>query len=301
MTTTAHSLGDLEPKVLAGRTLTPAEVARVLACPDLVSVGVLGEAARRKAHGDTITFGRVLVVDEAATPGAAEGAGEVRLTARPASLADARARVRQAAAMAGDVPLTAFSLDDLLACCAGDLRALTAAARDLASDGLHAVAGIPADKFASTDALIDAVQAVVRGGLGAWRFTVERAALADRLALINRVAEVQAQTEAGRAFAPLPRLDPIETPSTGYDDVRMIAAAMLRCPASMVVQVDWPLYGPKLAQVAIAYGAGDVDGVAASDAAPLGPRRSAVEDISRQIRAAGGVPMERDGRYTRRG
>jgi aminodeoxyfutalosine synthase len=99
----------------------------------------------------------------------------------------------------------------------------------------------------------------------------------------------------------LPRFDPVDTPSTGYDDVKTIALARLRCPASLLIQVDWPLYGPKLAQVALAYGAGDVDGVAAVDRSNLGPRRSPAEDIARQIRAAGGTPVERDGRFGRRG
>jgi 2-iminoacetate synthase ThiH len=59
------------------------------------------------------------------------------------------------------------------------------------------------------------------------------------------------------------------------------------------------LYGPKLAQVALLYGANDVDGIAAADTAQLGPRRSPVEEIRRQIRAASGVPVERNGRYER--
>ena len=65
------------------------------------------------------------------------------------------------------------------------------------------------------------------------------------------------------------------------------------------IQVDWPLYGPKLAQVALTYGASDVDGVSAIDDESLGTRRSPREDIERQIRAAGGVPVARNGRYER--
>jgi aminodeoxyfutalosine synthase len=100
-----------------------------------------------------------------------------------------------------------------------------------------------------------------------------------------------------RAVAPRARRDAVETPSTGYDDVRTIAAARVRLPANIAVQVDWPLYGPKLAQVALSYGANDVDGIAAADTTDLGPRRAPREDIQRQIRAAGGTPVERNGRY----
>jgi aminodeoxyfutalosine synthase len=83
-------------------------------------------------------------------------------------------------------------------------------------------------------------------------------------------------------------------PSTGYDDVKTVAAARVRCGDIERIQVDWPLYGPKLAQVAITFGANDLDGVSAIDTDELGPRRAPVEDIRRQIRSAGAEPVERD-------
>jgi aminodeoxyfutalosine synthase len=301
MTTTTHALGDLERKVGAGEALSAAELARVLACPDLVSVGVLGEMARRRATGDTITFGRVAVSESESSALEIGDAGEVRLAGRPSSLEAARARVRAAVAVASGVPLTGFSLIDLVDLCGHDHLALADASASLRADGLEAVAETPVDRFESAEALVEALRAVVHGGLAAPRFTVDRATLADRLALMERVADVQATLGNGRAFAPLPRFDPVDTPSTGYDDVKTIALARLRCPASLLIQVDWPLYGPKLAQVALAYGAGDVDGVAAVDRSNLGPRRSPAEDIARQIRAAGGTAVERDGRFARRG
>ncbi len=297
MAATTHSLADLEDKVAAGKALTSAETARVMSCPDLVSVGVLGESARRKAAGDTITFARVCAVAPAQEHVTIGEASDVRLVGTPASIDEARARVRAAVSLADGRALTGFSLADLLDCCGGDLTQLADAATALKADGLEAIAETPVDRFASTDALIAAVRAVTGAGLGVWRFTVDRANLADRLALIDRVVDAQRETGAAHAFAPLPRLDPVETPSTGYDDVKTIAAARLRCPASLVVQVDWPLYGPKLAQVALAYGAGDIDGIAPVDTLGLGHRRSPVEDIARQIRAAGGRPVERSGRF----
>jgi aminodeoxyfutalosine synthase len=301
MTMTTHALEDLERKVDAAGLLTPAELARVLACPDLVSVGVLGEMARRRASGDVVTFGRVAVVAPGPLPADAGSAGELRVLGAPGTRAEAVARARAAADVPGRPTLTAFSLADLLDSSGHDHLVLADLAAELRAAGVDAVAEVPVDRFVSTEALIDALRAIGQGGLAAPRATVDRAGLGDRLALIERVAEAHAETGALRAFAPLPRVDPIETPSTGYDDVKTIALARLRCPASVVIQVDWPLYGPKLAQVALAYGAGDVDGVAAVDVANLGARRSPVEDISRQIRAAGGTPVERDGRFERRG
>jgi 2-iminoacetate synthase ThiH len=61
--------------------------------------------------------------------------------------------------------------------------------------------------------------------------------------------------------------------------------------------VDWGLYGPKLAQVALTVGADDVDAVSAEDDQAQGPRRAPLEEIRRNIRAAGLEPVERNGRF----
>jgi aminodeoxyfutalosine synthase len=126
---------------------------------------------------------------------------------------------------------------------------------------------------------------------------VHRATPAERLDLMVTAAALQAATGAFRAFAPLPRVDPADAPSTGYDDVRTVTMARVLCKGIPAIQVDWARYGPKLAQVAIAFGADDLDAVPAVDTRQLGPRRSPREDIARQIRAAVAEPRERDGRY----
>jgi 2-iminoacetate synthase ThiH len=64
--------------------------------------------------------------------------------------------------------------------------------------------------------------------------------------------------------------------------------------------VDWPRYGPKLAQVALTFGADDIYGVSASDEAPEGRRRAPLEEIRRNIESAGFVAVERDGHFSHR-
>lgn len=295
--TTTHVLGDLEARLAGGGRATRGDAERIFQCPDLVSVGVVGETARRAVTGNRVTFGRVLEVSAVLPPSPGDG-GEIRLVGVPESVDDARARVRAAFAWAGGRPVTGFASADLAALCDSDFERLARLAADLAGDGLTAVSEIVADRVASDDELVSQVQAIVAGGLGARRLTVHRAGTVDaRLALIERACVLQQATGAIKAFAPLPRVDADETPSTGYDDVKTIAAARARCSGIEAIQVDWPFYGPKLAQVAIAFGANDVDGVAAIDAIDLGPRRAPLEDIGRQIRAAGGEPVERDGAY----
>ena len=73
--------------------------------------------------------------------------------------------------------------------------------------------------------------------------------------------------------------------------------ARLAAPNIPTIQVDWSRYGPKLAQVALTFGADDLDGVTAADEAPDGRRRAPLEEVRRNIEAAGFSPAERDGRF----
>lgn len=275
------------------------EAESLLGSADLLHVGQLADAARRERHGNRGTYVTVFEVrvdsDEPRALEVPEGAREVRLVGRPRSIDDAEAAVHAAKAAAGDRALTGFSLVDLVDLSGQSHAALADIAARLASAGLESVAEVP------VDALVDPVRAVsdlLAGGLAAWRAVVHRAPFEARLDLIQRVNDIQSATGAIRAFAPLPRVDDREAPATGFDDVRTVAAARLMCGAIEHVQVDWPLYGPKLAQVALTYGADDIDGVSAADTLGLGWRRAPREDVERNIRAAGQEPALRSGRFT---
>ena len=76
----------------------------------------------------------------------------------------------------------------------------------------------------------------------------------------------------------------------------MVAIARLAVPNVPSIQVDWQRYGPKLAQVALTFGADDIYGVSPSDEASEGRRRAPLEEIRRNIESAGFEPVERDGR-----
>jgi hypothetical protein len=289
-------VGEFEPLVAAGTSLTRAQASDLLSDPDLAGVGMLGEQAR-KAGGDRVAYARVFVVHPGAGLDGVGEAGEIRLSGAPATADEAMSRVREVAAHAGGRPLTGFSLRGLLDLAGNDHLALADLARALRRSGLEAVAEAPLDALGDADNAVEVVRAALHGGLAVWRATVDEASIEARLELIERAVRVQRETSALRAFAPLPRRDPASSPATGYDDVRTVAAARLMAREIPFIQVDWPLYGPKLAQVAIAFGANDVDGVAPVDVVNLGHRRSPKEDIERQIRAAAAVPAERDGRY----
>lgn len=293
---TMVELQDLEARAAAGEPFSRADAERVMACPDLVTVGVLGDTARKASRGNRVTFGRVCVVGPGALPAERGDAGDVRLEGTPASTDEALARVRQAVPFAAGAPLTGFSLADLVALVGGDHLALVDLARELRAVGLEATV-LPLDRLGDTENTVEVVRAATRGGLEVWRAVVERSTPETRLDLVERAQAVQRETQMLRAFAPLARFDAKDTPSTGYDDVRTIAVTRLVCREIPSIQVDWSLYGPKLAQVAIAYGADDLDAVPAADTLQLGHRRSPAEDVRRQIAAAFAEAAERTGRY----
>lgn len=290
-----HALSDLEVKAGSSTALTRLEAERVVACPDLVSVGVLGAMARKAKHGARVTYGRVINVENGAAPAEIGGAGEVRVTGKPSSADEAVQWTRAAAEFAGAVTLTGFTLSDLVAVAGNDHMVLADVCKSLRAAGLHAIAETAIDELGDDPAEI--VRAALHGGVFVHRATVTQAPFASRIDLIERAIALQKETGALKAFAPLPRVDPVDTPSTGYDDVKTIVAARLMAAEIPHIQVDWVLYGPKLAQVAIEYGADDIDGVAAIDIEKLGVRRSPQQDIERQIKSAFADPAERTGRY----
>lgn len=287
----------------------------LLTAPNLIDVGVEGDAVRREIHGPRTTFLRVFEVHVDAPPSSSAAgltAGEIRIVGAPGSEEAALRAVAAAAPLAAGVPLAGFSLADLAAL-TGDVERLRALCERLRSAGLEAVAEVPIDVDLPVDRA-DAVHAARAGGLTVQRLTValppegERglpgtapgAAMVDvdgRLAQVQRAAALQDAVGGFRAFAPLARTQSTAVPTTGYADIKQIALARVAVRNVHSIQVDWPLYGPKLAQVALTTGADDVDGIAAVNAGALGPRRSPLEEIRMNIRAAGLDAVERNGRF----
>ena len=294
----------------------------LLSTRNLVDVGVQGDDVRRRMHGARTTFVRVFEVHvDAPVPSRPAGlsAGEVRIVGRPASEAAATGVIRAASALADGAPLTGFSLADLYAL-APDPDALAELCSRLHDAGLEAIADTPLDSNLLED-VPTAVRAARDAGLGVWRLTLHalpaglsselmpargselipalRSELinAARIASVERARDLQAAVGGFRAFAPLPRTISVATPTTGYDDVKQVALARMVVNNIDSIQVDWPLYGPKLAQVALTVGADDVDGIAAVDPGVLGTRRSPIEEIKGNIRAAALEAVERDGRF----
>ena len=263
---------------------------------DIITLGMRADEERRSRHGTRTTF--VRVADVAAVPGGPldwpPAAGELRISGAAASCAAAATRVREVVEKAAGVPVSAFSLSDLEQRAAIEHTRLRALLEELRAAGLELVAEAPFDELADARRSIEEVNIA---GLALARLTIHRLPSADATALFRRIADLQNAVGVIRTFAPLPRRTNPALPTTGYDDVKRVALARLVVDNIPSIQVDWMLYGPKLAQVALTVGADDVDGVSAEDEAGQGRRRAPLEEIRRNIRSAGQQPVERNGRF----
>ena len=275
--------------------ISDSEAQELLDTKDLIAIGMRADEIRRRLHGPRTTFVRVFEIHVDAPPGSLPprtSAGEIRIVGRPASLDAAIAAVGNAGRLAGSVPVTGFSLDDLLTLeGASSLAGACGALRDA---GLEAIGEAPLDLLDDPGV---AVAAARGAGLAVRRLTVDTLPAADRLSLLNRARDLQKAIGGFHAFAPLPRTISVSAPSTGYDDVKQIALARVIVDNIDSIQVDWIVYGPKLAQFALTTGANDVDGVAAVDPGTLGTRRSPIEEIRGNIRAAALEAIERNARF----
>ena len=283
-------------RVGAGENLSAAEITE-LASADILSVGMLADAVRRRLRGTQVTYARV-----AACPFDGSFAGEVPLTARevritgaPPTLDIARSAIQSAKAVAGERVVSGFSWLDVVRLAASDGTTEDAVAAAFRVSGLDALAELPLDTL--TDAN-EALGILVHAGFRKIRLTILDAPAADRTPLLLQAAALQEQFPAIHALNPLPTVVHEARPTTGYEDVRAVALARLAAPNIQTIQVDWQRYGPKLAQVALTFGADDLDNVTASDEAPDGHRRAPLEEVRRNIEAAGFSAVERDGRFT---
>ena len=291
--TTIEAFDRLMDRVNAGDRLGAEDLAQLASTPDILQLGMLADTVRRKLHGPQVTYVRVALCafDQPLSEHVTPLAREIRLTGKPDSLGVAVTAVETARAVAGDRAVSAFSWADVERIGGSDVPKALARLR---SAGLDALAELPLDRIDDPAAAIDAI---CSAGYQRLRLTIDKAPADARTALLVRAAELQDQFACIQTVSPLPMTLDALRPTTGYNDVKSIAIARLAAPNIPSVQVDWLRYGPKLAQVALTFGADDVDNVTASDESPLGHRRAPLEEVRRNIEAAGLEPAERDGRF----
>ena len=254
---------------------------------DVLSLGMLADEVRRARRGAAVTFRRVATVPAAGVgadwSGQTSGADEVRLTHVGDTLdatLDAVRTVR--AATPAPLPVWGFSLEQLMR------TPWFSGRRDLEALALAGLAGLvdaAADVVTPTQ-----VSDVLASGLGLGMLSVEQPVGANRVAFLERMRQFLGAESRVQTLAPLPKQVPVAAPTTGYQDVRLVAMVTLGLPSLAHVAVDWQQYGPKLAQVALTFGATLIDNVSTVDDPTLGRRRTHLEDVRRNITAAGLTP-----------
>jgi aminodeoxyfutalosine synthase len=281
-------------RLAAGERLSPDEIRELARTPDILPLGMLADALRRRLHGTRVTFLRVATCafDHSIADAVPPAARELRLTGSPETLNAAVSAVQAARSVAGVRTVSGFAWADAEKWRHDEGQGVLKRLREA---GLDAIAELALDRIADPRT---ALKALTARGFAQVRLSVASAAPAERTELLLRAAELQDEFGCVQALDPLPSKLAAYRPTTGYDDVKMVAIARLAAPNIPTIQVDWPRYGPKLAQVALTFGADDIYGVSASDEAPEGRRRAPLEEIRRNIEAAGFQPVERDGRFS---
>ncbi|HEX7284963.1 MAG TPA: aminofutalosine synthase MqnE [Candidatus Angelobacter sp.] len=129
----------------------------------------------------------------------------------------------------------------------------------------------------------------------------------DRADHLVRLRALQDETHGFQTFIPL-AFHPANTPlahlytTTGFMDIRQIAVSRLVLDNFPHIKAYWQMLGAKIAQIALRFGADDIDGTVVEEkiyhdagaTTPQGLRRG---ELERLIREAGREPMERDTMY----
>lgn len=129
----------------------------------------------------------------------------------------------------------------------------------------------------------------------------------DRVDHLVKLRELQDETGGLVTFIPL-AFHPDNTalahipPTTGFDDLKNIAVARLMLDNIPHVKAYWVMMTPRIAQIALRFGADDVDGTVVEekiyhDAGATTTQSQQRGELLRLIREAGREPVERDTLY----
>lgn len=132
--------------------------------------------------------------------------------------------------------------------------------------------------------------------------------LEERIEHMLRIREAQEEAPGFQAFIPL-AFHPENTPipaqgTTGIDDLKTIAVSRLLLPNIPHIKAYWVMLGEKTAQVALAFGADDLEGTVTEEkithmAGAESPQCIPKEQLIRLIKKAGKTPVERDALYNK--
>ncbi|QTA78599.1 F0 synthase, subunit 2 [Desulfonema limicola] len=129
----------------------------------------------------------------------------------------------------------------------------------------------------------------------------------ERVSHLIKLRELQDKTGGFSAFIPL-AFHPQNTKlshipgTTGFDDLKAVAAARLMLDNFDHIKAYWVMIGEKLAQIALSFGADDLDGTIVEEkithmAGATSPKGLTRDHMEHLIISAGFIPVERDSFY----
>ena len=129
----------------------------------------------------------------------------------------------------------------------------------------------------------------------------------DRVDHLLKLRDLQDETGGFQTFIPL-AFHPANTPlqhlptTTGLNDIRQVAVSRLVLDNFAHIKAYWQMLSPKIAQIALRFGADDLDGTVIEekiyhDAGATTPQGLRRQELVRLIREAGREPIERDTLY----
>jgi len=129
----------------------------------------------------------------------------------------------------------------------------------------------------------------------------------DRVDHMEKIRQLQDETGGFTCFIPLayqPENNdlPVSDYTTGIDDLKTIAVARLFLDNIPHIKAYWVMIGEKTAQIALNFGADDMDGTVMEEkiahfAGAKSPTQQQKEKLIRLIKEAGKIPVERDTLY----
>jgi aminodeoxyfutalosine synthase len=129
----------------------------------------------------------------------------------------------------------------------------------------------------------------------------------DRVDHLVRLRQLQDETQGFVTFIPL-AFHPDNTAlqhigkTTGFDDIKNIAVSRLMLDNIPHIKAYWVMMTPRIAQIALRFGADDIDGTIVEERIYHDAGATTVQGLRRAellqlIRKAGREPVERDTRY----
>jgi len=254
-----------------------------------------------------------------------QGATEIHIVGgeHPAlPYAEVRAMIAGVRALSPAVHIKAFTASEIVHFAEGERVPVVEVLRDLQAAGLDAMPGGGAEIFAER-VRTEVCPAKISGerwlevhalahGLGirtnATMLYGHVENYEDRVDHFVRLRETQDRTGGFQAFIALAFQPAAGTPlahlpgTTGVDDLKTMAVARLLLDNFDHIKTYWVMTGLKLAQIALFFGANDMDGTVVEEVISLlsgaghGQALSRAE-LVRVIRDAGRIPVERDGLY----